>query len=79
MRTGPTHYCEGIFKGALQSSRPRLAESLRRLVDCVCEGAFCLEKYRAYPEAHLENFQNGKRELLRLIDERGFLTVMFAV
>lgn len=41
------------------------------LLVCACDGEFRIKRYRAYPEPHLVNLENGKKELLRQNEEAG--------
>ncbi|MCK6991264.1 LexA family transcriptional regulator [Enterobacter asburiae] len=70
MRAGATHYREGIITGALLVVGASLSPCDGSLLICACEGEFRIKRYRTHPEPHLENLENGKRELLRQKDER---------
>lgn len=69
MRAGATHYREGILSGALLVVDASLSQCDGSLLICACEGEFRIKRYRTHPEPHLENLENGKRELLRQKDE----------
>ncbi|HHF7915264.1 S24 family peptidase [Escherichia coli] len=69
MRAGATHYREGILSGALLVVDASLSPCDGSLLICACEGEFRIKRYRTHPEPHLENLENGKRELLRQKDE----------
>lgn len=69
MRAGATHYREGIISGALLVVDASLSPCDGSLLICACEGEFRIKRYRALPEPHLENLENGRREILRQKDE----------
>lgn len=71
MRAGSTHYREGIISGALLVVDASLSPCDGSLLVCTCEGEFRIKRYRAHPEPHLENLENGKKEMLRKKDEAG--------
>ncbi|MDW3577155.1 HumD family translesion DNA polymerase [Enterobacter asburiae] len=69
MRAGATHYREGILSGALLVVDASLSPCDGSLLVCADGCEFRIKRYRTHPEPHLENLENGKRELLRQKDE----------
>ena len=69
MRAGATHYREGILSGALLVVDASLRPCDGSLLVCADGGEFRIKRYRTHPEPHLENLENGNRELLRQKDE----------
>ena len=69
MRAGSTHYREGILNGALLVVDASLTPCDGSLLVCTDEGEFRIKRYRTHPQPHLENLENGRRELLREKDE----------
>ncbi|MGP6135257.1 HumD family translesion DNA polymerase [Enterobacter chuandaensis] len=69
MRAGATHYREGIISGALLVVDASLRPCDGSLLICMDEGEFRIKRYKAHPEPHLENLENGKKELLRKKEE----------
>ncbi len=65
MRAGSTHYREGILSVALLVVDASLRTCDGSLLVCADGGEFRIKRYRTRPEPHLENLDNGKRELLR--------------
>lgn len=64
MRAGATHYREGILQGAMLVVDASLTPCDGSLLVCSDGGEFRIKRYRAYPQPHLENLENGKREVL---------------
>ncbi|EOY8024239.1 S24 family peptidase [Salmonella enterica] len=69
MRAGATHYLEGILSGALLVVDASLSPCDGSLLVYAEGGEFRIKRYRTHPEPHLENLENGRRELLRKKDE----------
>ncbi|EHN6953268.1 LexA family transcriptional regulator [Escherichia coli] len=69
MKAGETIYRCGIMKDALLVVDASLNPCDGSLLVCESEGEFRIKRYRTHPEPHLENLENGKRELLRQKDE----------
>lgn len=64
MRAGATHYREGILEGAMLVVDASLNPCDGSLLVCSDNGEFRIKRYRAHPQPHLENLENGKREVL---------------
>ncbi|SQK06784.1 DNA repair protein [Escherichia coli] len=62
MKTGATHYREGILSGALFVVDASLNPCDGSLLVCATDGEFRIKRYLTYPQPHLENLDNGKRE-----------------
>ncbi|ATN92737.1 DNA polymerase V subunit [Escherichia phage APC_JM3.2] len=62
MKTGATHYREGILSGALFAVDASLNPCDGSLLVCATDGEFRIKRYLTYPQPHLENLDNGKRE-----------------
>lgn len=71
MRAGSTHFREGIINGALLVVDASLNPCDGSLLVCSDSGEFRIKRYRAYPEQHLVNLENGKKEKLRQNEEAG--------
>ena len=71
MRASRSHFREGIIQGALLVVDASLNPCDGSLLVCACDGEFRIKRYRAYPEPHLVNLENGKKELLRKNEEAG--------
>ena len=71
MRAGSTHFREGIINGALLVVDASLNPCDGSLLVCSDSGEFRIKRYRAYPQPHLVNLENGKKELLRQNEEAG--------
>lgn len=69
MRAGATHYREGIISGGLLVVDASLNPCDGSLLVCADGCEFRIKRYRTHPDPHLENLENGKRELLRQKDE----------
>lgn len=62
MRSGATHYREGILSGALLVVDASLSPCDGSLLVCRMEGELRIKRYRNHPNAHLEDLQTGRRE-----------------
>ncbi|CAM6703749.1 TPA: LexA family transcriptional regulator [Enterobacter hormaechei subsp. xiangfangensis] len=69
MRAGETIYRCGIMKDALLVIDSSLKPCDGSLLICDCNGEFKVKRYRTYPQPHLENVANGKKERLPGNDE----------
>lgn len=62
MRSGATHYREGILNGALLVVDASLRPCDGSLLVCRMEGELRIKRYRNHPKAHLEDLHTGRRE-----------------
>ena len=69
MIAGTTYLRAGIMKGAMLIVDSSLTPKDGSLLVCTLDGEFRIKRYRTHPEPHLENLDNGRRELLRRKDE----------
>lgn len=64
MIAGTTYLRAGIIHGAMLIVDSSLTPCDGSLLVCATEGEFRIKRYRAHPQPHLENLENGKRERL---------------
>lgn len=64
MIAGTTYLRAGIIHGAMLIVDSSLTPCDGSLLVCATDGEFRIKRYRAHPQPHLENLENGKRERL---------------
>ncbi|HGH3391133.1 TPA: S24 family peptidase [Citrobacter freundii] len=69
MRASRSHFREGIIQGALLVVDASLTSCDGSLLICAIDGEFRIKRYRAHPQPHLVNLDNGRRESLPADDD----------
>ncbi|WP_442879433.1 HumD family translesion DNA polymerase [Citrobacter sp.] len=64
MRASCSHFREGILQEALLVVDASLSACDGSLLICAIDGEFMIKRYRAHPQPHLINLENGRAEVL---------------
>ncbi|MCM7489209.1 S24 family peptidase [Enterobacter kobei] len=79
IRSGATHYREGIMNGALLVVDASLNPCDGSLLVCRMEGDLRIKRYRKHPHPHLEDLQTGRREEIPVHDDGTSPNAIFGV
>lgn len=79
MRSGATHYREGILSGALLVVDASLGPCDGSLLVCRMESELRIKRYRNHPNPHLEDLQTGRREEIPVYEDGTSPDAIFGV
>ncbi|EFH4910753.1 MULTISPECIES: S24 family peptidase [Escherichia] len=79
VRSEVTHWRAGIKRGALLVVDSSLNPCDGSIVLCDIDGEFVLRYYRQYPERCLESLDNGKKDMVRYIEDGASIDVFGVV
>lgn len=74
-----THWRAGIKQGALLIVDSALKACDGSIVLCDIDGELVLRYFRQYPELHLENLENGKKDRIRHMEDGSSIDVFGVV